>query len=96
MPFGFHPIWLAIILVIVLIVFGPGKLPELGGALGKGIREFRKASDSLKDEVMNSAPHTETPGTGTVQPTTTPPVETTHTESPAPVATPPADPAKKS
>jgi sec-independent protein translocase protein TatA len=32
-----------LILVIVLIVFGVGKLPQVGGAIGKGIREFRKA-----------------------------------------------------
>lgn len=37
----------AILLVIVLIVFGVGKLPEIGGAIGKSIREFREAS---KDE----------------------------------------------
>lgn len=35
---------LIIILVIVLILFGAGKLADIGGALGKGIREFRKAS----------------------------------------------------
>ena len=35
---------LVIILVIVLILFGAGKLADIGGALGKGIREFRKAS----------------------------------------------------
>ncbi len=43
MPFG--PWELALVLGIVIIVFGAGKLPEVGGALGKGIREFRKASD---------------------------------------------------
>jgi sec-independent protein translocase protein TatA len=43
-------IWeLAIILVIVIIIFGVGKLPELGGALGKGIREFRSATKSAED-----------------------------------------------
>jgi sec-independent protein translocase protein TatA len=35
--------WL-IILVIVVIIFGVGKLPEIGGALGKSIREFRESS----------------------------------------------------
>lgn len=34
----------AILLVIVLIIFGVGKLPEIGGAIGKSIREFREAS----------------------------------------------------
>ena len=35
---------LAIILVIVVIIFGVGKLPEIGGALGKGIKEFRTSA----------------------------------------------------
>ena len=40
----------AILLVIVLIVFGVGRLPEIGGAIGKSIREFRDASkDDDKD-----------------------------------------------
>lgn len=41
--FGLGVPELVIILVVALVVFGPGKLPELGGALGKGIRDFRKA-----------------------------------------------------
>ena len=37
-------VWeLIIILVIILIIFGAGKLPEIGGSLGKGIKSFRKA-----------------------------------------------------
>lgn len=36
---------LTIILVIVIIIFGAGKLPEIGGALGKGIKEFKTNSD---------------------------------------------------
>ena len=36
---------LVIVLVIVMIIFGVGRLTEIGGALGKSIREFRKASD---------------------------------------------------
>ncbi len=39
----FRPGHLIILLVIVLLVFGPSKLPELGGALGKTIRDFKKA-----------------------------------------------------
>ena len=38
----FQPMHLIIILVIALIIFGPGKLPELGKGLGKSIREFKK------------------------------------------------------
>ncbi|MGD0168404.1 MAG: twin-arginine translocase TatA/TatE family subunit [Smithella sp.] len=38
-----QPMHLVIILGIVLIIFGPGKLPELGGSLGKAIRGFKQA-----------------------------------------------------
>jgi sec-independent protein translocase protein TatA len=38
-----QPMHLLVILIIVLIIFGPGKLPDLGGAIGKSIREFKKA-----------------------------------------------------
>jgi len=38
-----QPMHLIIILVIALLIFGPGKLPELGKGLGKSIREFKKA-----------------------------------------------------
>ena len=54
MGLPFHPFWLIILLAVVLIIFGPGKLPELGGAVGRGIREFRKASTDIKDEVTAS------------------------------------------
>jgi sec-independent protein translocase protein TatA len=37
---------LMIILVIVIIIFGAGKLPEIGGAMGKSIKEFKKASET--------------------------------------------------
>jgi TatA/E family protein of Tat protein translocase len=40
---------LIIILVIALLILGPGKLPEVGASLGKSIREFRKASTDLQD-----------------------------------------------
>ena len=41
--------WL-IILVIVIIIFGVGKLPQVGGAIGKSIREFRESSAGPKDK----------------------------------------------
>ena len=39
----FQPMHLLVILVIVLIIFGPGKLPDLGSSLGKAIKGFKKA-----------------------------------------------------
>ena len=47
---SFGPWELVLILAIVLIVFGVGRLPEVGGALGKAIREFRQASQGLDEE----------------------------------------------
>lgn len=41
---------LIIILVIIIILFGVGRLGEIGGALGKGIREFRRTSSGLDTE----------------------------------------------
>ncbi len=43
----FQPMHLILILLIVLIIFGPGKLPELGAGLGKSIKAFKNA---MKDE----------------------------------------------
>jgi sec-independent protein translocase protein TatA len=45
----FQPLHLIVILFIVLIIFGPGKLPELGEGLGKGIRSFKKALKEGQD-----------------------------------------------
>ncbi len=52
MPVG--PLELGIILVIIIIIFGAGKLPEIGGALGKGIREFKDSSKDDPEETVNS------------------------------------------
>jgi sec-independent protein translocase protein TatA len=43
MPVGVGPIELVIVLVIVLVVFGAGKLGTVGGAIGRGMKEFRQA-----------------------------------------------------
>ena len=44
---------LILILVVALVVFGPGKLPEIGSSLGKTIREFRKATQGISDEIKS-------------------------------------------
>ena len=48
--FGIGMPELLLILAVALIVLGPKKLPELARALGKGMAEFRRATDELKDE----------------------------------------------
>jgi len=56
MPFGAsHWPYLLILLVIVLIIWGPGKLPELGSGMGKAIREFRKASTEVRDSIVQTS-----------------------------------------
>lgn len=54
--FNFSMPELALVLVIALVVFGPGKLPEVGKALGKGIQEFKKATngEAAKDEPVKA------------------------------------------
>ena len=49
------PLELVIILVIVAMLFGVGKLPEVFGAVGKGIREFRKESELGSDDDRSTA-----------------------------------------
>ncbi len=51
------PVELIIILVIALLILGPGRLPDVGSALGKSIREFRKAASDVQDSVkLDAAP----------------------------------------
>ncbi len=42
---------LIIVLVLALVVFGPKRLPEIGGAMGKGIREFKRGTSDLGESV---------------------------------------------
>ena len=51
---GGHLPEIIIVLVVILIIWGPGKLPDVGAAMGKGIREFRKASSEAHDAVVGT------------------------------------------
>jgi sec-independent protein translocase protein TatA len=56
MPIRLGPFELIIVLVIVVIIFGVGRLPEIGGAVGKAISEFRQATDtSAENETTSEA-----------------------------------------
>ena len=92
------PVELIVILVIALIVIGPGRLPDVGAALGKSIKEFRKASSDLADSTrVDSQPQASTP---TAAPPAAPAAPNTlgsesapNTLSAAPVPPPSAEPA---
>jgi len=56
MPFRMGPWEIALILGIILIVFGVGKLPQVGGAVGKGLRAFRKGQSGEDDDEEPSRP----------------------------------------
>lgn len=89
MPFGAgHWPYLLILLVIVLIIWGPGKLPELGSGMGKAIREFRKASTEVKDQFTQATaepPAPQAPATPAtpVAPATPPAAHPTTGEQPS-------------
>lgn len=61
MPFGIGPTELIIILVIVMLIFGVGKLGDIGSALGKSVREFRKSTidDDTQEQASSSKDNTE-------------------------------------
>jgi sec-independent protein translocase protein TatA len=58
---GGHLPEIIIVLVVILIIWGPGKLPDIGAGIGKGIREFRKASSEAHDSVATDTASTPAP-----------------------------------
>lgn len=54
-----QPMHLIIILIVVLIIFGPGKLPEVGGAIGKAIRGFKQAMNEPEKKPEEAAKKSE-------------------------------------
>ena len=50
---------IALVILVIIILFGGKKLPELARGLGLGLREFKKAKQEIKDEVKNVADEVE-------------------------------------
>ncbi len=76
------PLEIIVVLVIVLIVFGPKRLPDLGRSLGRGMREFKDSVTGKDKDELPEASHVEEheqttvkpePATVTAEPTTVPP-----------------------
>lgn len=82
---GLSPLHLIIVLVIAVLVLGPGKLPEVGAALGKTIREFRKATTDVQDAVRLDPPPAALPASApAASPAATPPATPPTTAEPRP------------
>ena len=97
--FGLTPAHLVLILIIALIVVGPGKLPEVGAAMGKSIREFQKASSGAQETVVSAltapavpqppaVPYQAQPSPYQAQPAQPNPVEPVAVQMAVPTATP--------
>lgn len=84
---------LIIILIIALIVLGPGKLPDVAASLGKSLREFRRAASDVSDAAKVDAPAPTPAATGGAPSATTPQANTLTTSSEPNTLTPPAGPA---
>ena len=97
MPFNIGPGELILILIIALVVLGPGKLPDVANSLGKSVREFRKAATDISDAGKLDVPppsQQATPpppplGEAVTTPVATSPAATT-SEAEAPAAASPA------
>jgi sec-independent protein translocase protein TatA len=92
------PLELIIILVIALLILGPGKLPEVGSSLGKSIREFRKAASDVQDATtvdvspLPPAPAPAAPQAAPIAATAMPPAPVApEVVAAVPVAAPPAN-----
>ena len=60
MPFRIGPVELILIIVVLMLIFGVGKLPQVGDAMGKAVRQFRKSqetsleADDAEEEKVNT------------------------------------------
>jgi TatA/E family protein of Tat protein translocase len=92
--FNIGPLELMLILLIALVVVGPARLPEVGRSIGKGLREFRKVQDEVRDSINFNLdepirpPSPRTPPVRTPQP----PAPTPEDDDPGPAPAPAAGP----
>jgi sec-independent protein translocase protein TatA len=69
------PLEIAVVLIIVLIIFGPKRLPELGQSMGRGIREFKSSLSGDKDKDSPEEKRRELEASQQAQPTQQPPAQ---------------------
>ncbi|MHB1389618.1 MAG: Sec-independent protein translocase subunit TatA/TatB [Thermoleophilia bacterium] len=63
---------LIIVLVIMLVIFGPKRLPEIGRSLGKGIKEFKKSTSEIQEQLTQEEPQVTKTEAAEPQPTVVP------------------------
>jgi sec-independent protein translocase protein TatA len=63
----FGPTEIGMVLVVVLLLFGAKRIPEIAGSFGKGIREFKKNVDDVKDSIEGPSPLKELPAAAPTQ-----------------------------
>lgn len=83
--FGIGVPELVLILIIGLVVFGPGKLPEIGKSVGRSLNEFKRATSGLTSTTTDSTPTTTVAAAKETQP-----AQTVQAVQPAPPAQPQA------
>jgi TatA/E family protein of Tat protein translocase len=76
-PFNIGPFELLLVLVLALLILGPGKLPEVGSALGRTIREFRRTSTEVEDSLRVEPAAGNAAAANTVTPPAPAPVDET-------------------
>ncbi len=96
--FNIGPPELLVILLIALIVVGPNRLPDLSRTIGRGLREFRKVQDEVKDMVNfdldpGDQPRTGSPTAPQVHRAPRPAAQEPAAEAPPPASSTPDDPA---
>jgi sec-independent protein translocase protein TatA len=64
MPFNLGPMEMVFVMVVLLLLFGAKRLPELGSGLGKGIREFKRTMSDVNAEITAPAPQQAIPPQG--------------------------------
>ncbi|WP_412063667.1 twin-arginine translocase TatA/TatE family subunit [Rubrivirga sp. IMCC45206] len=85
------PFEILAILLVVLLLFGAKRIPEIARGLGKGIREFKDATNDIKHELTVEPPRTQIPPAPPAQAQASQPVATQATPPPAPAPQPPPD-----
>jgi TatA/E family protein of Tat protein translocase len=84
------PLEIAVVLIIVLIIFGPKRLPELGQSMGRGIREFKSSLSGDKDKDSPEEKRRELEASQQAQPTQPQPAQPVADQTPPPAQQPPA------